>query len=100
MTKETWKFILQLIISILSAILTTLGITSCMGALHTPCSERKEMTSISLSRKESLPDIQTAGIFAFLHFCIFAFELRSSLLSLGQIQTSLFGSRLIAAFCI
>ena len=34
MTKETWKFIIQLIISILTAIMTTLGVTSCMGALH------------------------------------------------------------------
>ncbi len=30
MTKETWKFIIQLIISILTAIMTTLGVTSCM----------------------------------------------------------------------
>ena len=36
MNKETWKFILQLIISILTAIMTTLGVTSCMGAMHTP----------------------------------------------------------------
>ena len=36
MKKETWKYIIQLIISILSAILTTLGVTSCMGAMHTP----------------------------------------------------------------
>ena len=36
MTKETWKFIIQLIISILTAIMTTLGVTSCMGAMHTP----------------------------------------------------------------
>ena len=34
MNKETWKFILQLLISILTAIMTTLGVTSCMGALH------------------------------------------------------------------
>ena len=33
MNKETWKFILQLIISILTAIMTSLGVTSCMGAL-------------------------------------------------------------------
>ncbi len=33
MTKETWKFILQLIISILTAIMTTLGVTSCMSTL-------------------------------------------------------------------
>ena len=31
MTKETWKFILQTIVSILTAIATTLGVTSCMG---------------------------------------------------------------------
>jgi hypothetical protein len=29
MKRETWKFIIQLIISILSAILTTLGVTAC-----------------------------------------------------------------------
>ncbi|MGN0310106.1 MAG: smalltalk protein [Bacteroides sp.] len=28
--KETWKFIIQTIISILTAISTTLGVTSCM----------------------------------------------------------------------
>jgi len=33
MKKETWKFIIQLIISILTAIATTLGVTSCMGVL-------------------------------------------------------------------
>ena len=31
MKKETWKFILQTIVSILTAIATTLGVTSCMG---------------------------------------------------------------------
>ena len=31
MKKETWKFILQTIASILTAIATTLGVTSCMG---------------------------------------------------------------------
>ena len=30
MKKETWKTILQLAISILTAIATTLGVTSCM----------------------------------------------------------------------
>ena len=30
MKKETVKFIIQLIISILTAIMTTLGVTSCM----------------------------------------------------------------------
>ena len=29
-TKETWKFILQTIAAILSAIVTSLGVTSCM----------------------------------------------------------------------
>ncbi len=33
MNKETWKFIIQLIISILTAILTSLGVTSCMEAM-------------------------------------------------------------------
>ena len=33
MKKETWKFILQTIVAILTAIATTLGVTSCMGAL-------------------------------------------------------------------
>lgn len=31
MKKETWKFIIQTIIAILTAILTSLGVTSCMG---------------------------------------------------------------------
>lgn len=29
MKKETWKFIIQLITSVLTAIATTLGVTSC-----------------------------------------------------------------------
>lgn len=33
MKKETWKFIIQMAISILTAITTTLGVTSCMGAV-------------------------------------------------------------------
>ena len=33
MKKETWKFIIQMMISILTAIATTLGVTSCMGAI-------------------------------------------------------------------
>ena len=31
MKKETWKFIIQTIIAILTAIATSLGVTSCMG---------------------------------------------------------------------
>ena len=31
MKKETWKAILQLVVSILTAALTALGTTSCMG---------------------------------------------------------------------
>jgi hypothetical protein len=30
MKKETWKTIIQLVISILTAVATTLGVTSCM----------------------------------------------------------------------
>jgi hypothetical protein len=33
MKKETWKFIIQTIIAILTAIATTFGVTSCMGGL-------------------------------------------------------------------
>ena len=33
MKKETWKFIIQTIIAILTAILTSLGVTSCMKLL-------------------------------------------------------------------
>ena len=33
MKKETWKFIIQTIIAILTAIATSLGVTSCMGLL-------------------------------------------------------------------
>ena len=32
MNKETWKYIIQTIIAILTAILTTLGVASCMSA--------------------------------------------------------------------
>ncbi|MDO4165538.1 MAG: smalltalk protein [Bacteroides sp.] len=31
--KETWKFVVQTLIAILTAIGTTLGVTSCMGVL-------------------------------------------------------------------
>lgn len=30
MSKETWKLILQIIVSVITAIATTLGVTSCM----------------------------------------------------------------------
>ena len=30
MKKETWKTIIQLVISVLTAVATTLGVTSCM----------------------------------------------------------------------
>ena len=30
MKKETWKTVLQVIVSILTAVATTLGVTSCM----------------------------------------------------------------------
>ena len=33
MNKETWKYIIQTLIAVLTAIGTTLGVTSCMGAL-------------------------------------------------------------------
>ena len=29
--KETWKFILQILLSVVSAIATAFGVTSCMG---------------------------------------------------------------------
>ena len=31
MKKETWKFIIQTIVAILTAIATSLGVTSCIG---------------------------------------------------------------------
>ena len=31
MKKETWKFIIQTIVAILTAILTSLGVASCMN---------------------------------------------------------------------
>ena len=31
MKKETWKFIVQTVIAILTAIAASLGVTSCMG---------------------------------------------------------------------
>ena len=33
MKKSTWKFILQTVVAILTAIATSLGVTSCMTAL-------------------------------------------------------------------
>ncbi|MBP5375511.1 MAG: smalltalk protein [Bacteroidaceae bacterium] len=33
MKKETWKFIIQTLAAILTAIATTLGVTSCMNLL-------------------------------------------------------------------
>ena len=30
MKKETWKLVIQLVISVLTAVATTLGVTSCM----------------------------------------------------------------------
>ncbi|MBQ7150003.1 MAG: smalltalk protein [Prevotella sp.] len=30
MKKETWKMVIQLVISVLTAVATTLGVTSCM----------------------------------------------------------------------
>ncbi|MCW4127230.1 smalltalk protein [Prevotella copri] len=32
MKKDTWKTVIQIAISILTAIATTLGVTSCMGS--------------------------------------------------------------------
>ena len=32
MKKDTWKTVIQIVISILTAIATTLGVTSCMGS--------------------------------------------------------------------
>jgi len=34
MKKETWKFLLQMAISVLTAIATALGATSCMSAMN------------------------------------------------------------------
>ncbi|MFA4180580.1 smalltalk protein [Xylanibacter rodentium] len=31
MKRETWKFVIQLITAVLTAIATTLGVTSCMA---------------------------------------------------------------------
>jgi hypothetical protein len=33
MNKEKWKFIIQMIVAILTAIATSLGVTACMGAM-------------------------------------------------------------------
>ena len=33
MKKDTWKFIIQMIVAILTAIATTLGVTACMGVV-------------------------------------------------------------------
>jgi hypothetical protein len=34
MKKISWKTIIQVVVSILTAALTALGTTSCMGAIH------------------------------------------------------------------
>jgi len=34
MKKNSWKTIIQVLVSILTAALTALGTTSCMGAIH------------------------------------------------------------------
>jgi hypothetical protein len=34
MNKDAWKFIIQTLIAILTAILTSLGVTSCMGLIR------------------------------------------------------------------
>jgi hypothetical protein len=34
MKKNSWKTIIQVVVSILTAALTALGTTSCMGAIH------------------------------------------------------------------
>ena len=34
MKKETWKWIVQLLISILTAIATSMGVTSCVHWVH------------------------------------------------------------------
>ena len=31
MKKETWKTVIQIIVSILTAVLTSMGVSSCMG---------------------------------------------------------------------
>ena len=33
MKKDTWKFIIQMIVAVLTAIATTLGVTACLGAM-------------------------------------------------------------------
>ena len=33
MKKDTWKFIIQLIVAVLTAIATTLGVTACLGVM-------------------------------------------------------------------
>ena len=33
MKKDTWKFIIQMIVAVLTAIATTPGVTACMGAM-------------------------------------------------------------------
>ncbi|MBO6125568.1 MAG: smalltalk protein [Bacteroidaceae bacterium] len=33
MKKETWKFVIQTILAVLTAIATSFGVTSCMGCI-------------------------------------------------------------------
>ena len=42
MKKETWKFIIQTVAAILTAIATSLGVTSCMPREPTPSPSQEE----------------------------------------------------------
>ncbi len=42
MKKETWKTLIQILVSILTAIGTTLGVTSCMHTEDGSCAEKRK----------------------------------------------------------
>ena len=60
--RDTWKFIIQTIAAILTAIATSLGVTSCMSALCTfPISESRELLTAVKMQSLALPSVGNEG---------------------------------------
>ena len=61
-SRDTWKFIIQTIAAILTAIATSLGVTSCMSALWTfPISESRELLTAVKMQSLALPSVGNEG---------------------------------------
>ena len=60
MKKETWKFIIQTIVAILTAIATSLGVTSCMNWKLKAASERAKSQACLdyLEREQARPKVR------------------------------------------